>query len=306
MITSILLLAALASTAPRAPAKEKPDGNRLVKLSLLADHAAIRPGDTITLAAKLAIEPKWHIYWQNPGDAGVPTKIEVRVPEGFTVGAVRYPVPKREQPAEEILSYVYTDEATFLVDVKAPASFASATHDNSNAITFTVDARWLVCTEICLQGKAETAIALPIAAATDAPRLANEKEIAAARAKLPLPYDELFAIEGFHASDFTDWKKPFSIAIPGALELDFYPSLEDPITLNVSTLQQSAGGRGINMKIQFEPPAGYEGPHFGFSGLLAVRTAQGRAYYEVRGGYGANAPGTVPATVIDTKSPPKK
>jgi DsbC/DsbD-like thiol-disulfide interchange protein len=280
-------------------ARPKPDGDQLVKVALLADHAAIRAGETCTLAVKLTIEPKWHIYWQNPGDAGVRTAVDVHAPKGFEVGRVRYPAPAREEAEGDLVSYVYTGEAALLFDVTAPKELPAGTR-----VEFDVDCSWLVCTTLCVRGAGKAHIELPAvatsaAATSDSARLANEKEFKEWRAKLPLPYEELLALEGFHASEFTDWKKPFTLEVPGARALDFYPYVDDPITLNVSTLQLQAVASGCTMKIQFEPPAGYEGPGFGFRGVVAARTAKGETYYEIEFGYGS------PRMKSSTNSPGK-
>ena len=45
-----------------------------VKLILSADTA--KPGDTIFAGVDLKMEPGWHTYWKNPGDAGMATEIK--------------------------------------------------------------------------------------------------------------------------------------------------------------------------------------------------------------------------------------
>src|SRR5258707_1292635 len=97
-----LLLLPLAAAAPQSAAQDAAQaskgarGDALVKVELLADRAAIRPGEAFTLAVHLTVEPGWHIYWDNPGDSGLPTKIRPRGPEGFEFGAPRSPAPVRE------------------------------------------------------------------------------------------------------------------------------------------------------------------------------------------------------------------
>jgi DsbC/DsbD-like thiol-disulfide interchange protein len=287
MIAGLMLSILTALPLQGAPEKSAPDGNRLVQVTLAADHAALRPGETCTLAVKLSIEPKWHIYWQNPGDAGVPTRVEVRAPSGFEIGRVQYPPPEREESEGDILSYVYRGEVVLLVDVKAPASLTPGTK-----IELGVSCIWLVCTTLCVAGRGEAQVELAAAAES---RLAHATEFAAWRAKMPRPYEDLLAIAGFHAGEFVDWNKPWVLEVPGALALDFYPYVEDPITLNVSDLQLERAGDGCTMKLSFEPPAGYAGPRFGFSGLLVVQRAKGRAYYHVGFGYGSQGAGGVPA-----------
>src|SRR4051794_25705450 len=64
-------------------------------ISLLFSHSAVRPGETITAALRLDSEPGWHIYWRNPGDAGIATSIEWTLPPGITVGQIQWPAPEK-------------------------------------------------------------------------------------------------------------------------------------------------------------------------------------------------------------------
>jgi thiol:disulfide interchange protein DsbD len=258
------------------------EGDRLVKLALAADREVIHPGEKLTLATKLMIEPKWHVYWQNPGDAGAPTRIEVHAPAGFKVSEVRYPVPYRDVSADDVVSYVYSGEVALLFDVEAPKDLAPG-----SIASFAIDGRWLVCTSLCVPGSGHAAIEIRCAASSEPVQLANEKEFAAWRERMPRPYEDLLAIEGYHDSGFKDRKKPFAVTVPGALALDFYPRLEDPVSLEVMNLELQREANGCTMKLTFEPPADYEGHAFGFSGVLAVHTAKGEKYYELGARYKA-------------------
>jgi DsbC/DsbD-like thiol-disulfide interchange protein len=261
-------------------AKSAPDGNRLVKVALAADRDSVHPGEKFTLAAKLTIEPGWHIYWQNPGDAGVPTRVDVKAPAGFKVGELQYPVPEREESAGDILSYVYKREVALLVDVEAPPDLAPGAK-----VELGIDCRWLVCTSLCVPGSGKASIELAAAASGAPARPANDKEFEAWRAKMPRPYEDLLAIAGYHDGGFKDWKKPFIVNVPGANALDFYPRVEEPISLNVMNLELQREENGCTMKLTFEPPAGYAKNRFVFSGVLAVSTAGGEKYYQLGFGY---------------------
>src|SRR5688572_716189 len=90
---------------PRKRSAGPPAGEELVRLHLLADVTRVAPGQELTVAARLDIEPGWHIYWSNPGESGLPTEVELVAPPGFQVGAVRYPGPNRFESPGEITSY---------------------------------------------------------------------------------------------------------------------------------------------------------------------------------------------------------
>ena len=63
--------------------------------------------------------PGWHGYWLNPGDAGLPMDVKWRLPAGYSVGPLRYPVPTRLTVAG-IMNYVYETDYAVLVRLKVP------------------------------------------------------------------------------------------------------------------------------------------------------------------------------------------
>ena len=167
MVLTALIAAAALVQGP--PAKPKLDGNRLVKVALLADRAAIRPGATFTLAVKLTIEKGWHVYWQNPGEAGAPTLATLRAPAGFEIGELQYPAPEREESAGDIVSFIHKDEMVLVCDVKAPAQLAPG-----SSVALGVDCHWLVCQETCYPGSGSAELTLAVAKASDADARAND------------------------------------------------------------------------------------------------------------------------------------
>ena len=60
--------------------------SRHVQASLVAEHESIRAGEPFWVGLRLKMEPGWHTYWKNPGDAGLPTRVKWTLPEGFEAG----------------------------------------------------------------------------------------------------------------------------------------------------------------------------------------------------------------------------
>jgi DsbC/DsbD-like thiol-disulfide interchange protein/cytochrome c biogenesis protein CcdA len=103
--------------------------------------------------------PGWHGYWSNPGDAGLPMKVEWDLPPGWSVGPLRYPVPTRLTIAG-IMNYVYEQDYAVLVRLKAPAGA-------SGTVPIRANANWLACTDrICVPESGELSLALPVGAGT--------------------------------------------------------------------------------------------------------------------------------------------
>ena len=127
-----------------------------LKARLIPEVFSIQPGGTFCLGILLTIEDGWHTYWKNPGDAGIPTTIEWRLPEGWVAGPTKWPFPRKFDEAD-IITYGYQKEAFLITDVKAPDSA-----ENARPAELAVHLEWLVCREGCLAGRADLSLELPI------------------------------------------------------------------------------------------------------------------------------------------------
>jgi thiol:disulfide interchange protein DsbD len=173
----IACVAALAACGAAAPGDAGPKAPP-VSAQLLADVAAVRPGQTFTVGVLLKLQPGWHVYWKNPGESGLPTAVAWTVPEGFTVGGLQWPVPTRFSQPGDILGYGYEGEVMLLAAVTAPAQLPAG-----SPVTIAADASWLSCEKVCIPGKARVDLKLP---AGEAPAVANEALFAQWRARVPV------------------------------------------------------------------------------------------------------------------------
>jgi len=128
-----------------------------VRLILSADTA--RPGDTVLVGVDLKMEPGWHTYWKNPGDAGIATKIEWQLPPGVTAGKTLWPLPEKLPPVE-VTTYGYNDEVILLVPLTL------ATNLPAGPLDLKADVSWLECKEQCLPGNGSVEAALNVGAET--------------------------------------------------------------------------------------------------------------------------------------------
>ncbi|MDQ8181724.1 protein-disulfide reductase DsbD domain-containing protein [Pelagicoccus sp. SDUM812005] len=151
-----------------------------VEAELVADVAALRPGQEFQLALRLKMDPHWHVYWINPGDTGLVPEVEWELPEGFEVGPLEFPVPHRI-PTPPLVSYGYEGEIFLLAKARAPESLPVGGTVRINAA-----ANWLVCEEYCIQGDAKVALELPVTESGESLAAAKfADEIAETRASLP-------------------------------------------------------------------------------------------------------------------------
>lgn len=263
------LLALLISAIPALPIEDDaiPDGNKLVQVSLLADHEAVKPGGKMTLAVRYTIEPKWHVYWENPGDSGLKTKAKFTAPEGWKIDEVRFPAPHRHDLPGDITTYIFERELVLLADVTIPADAKAG-----SKVTIDVEGSWLVCTDLCLPGSGKASVEIAIA---DAVKPANEKVFATARALLPKPIAELAKARITWAG--TEAEPRLTIVVPGAKSLEYFPLDVEPVEMVERTADAGKSGATLRASFEFHRKDPQDEPRI--RGVLTVTTDAGVANY---------------------------
>ena len=165
-----------AAALARGPADFVTPAKPKVKAEIIADSASVAAGKSFVVGVKLTTERDYHIYWTNPGEAGLPTRFTWKLPEGFKVEAMPFPLPHTFVQPGDIKGYGYTGEATFLFTVTPPEMLPAG------PFAMQVIANWLCCDkEKCTPGNATVSVTLPKGDG------AGLNKLAAARASLPSP-----------------------------------------------------------------------------------------------------------------------
>lgn len=126
------------------------------RAKLVVSHAQARPGDTIRIGVRLEMDPGWHTYWRNPGEAGGATVIRWELPDGLVVGGLEWPVPEVYE-LEGIYNYVYHDTVLLSASLRIPEDTPVGTMDLRARV------EWLECSEVCVPGEAEVSGSLVVA-----------------------------------------------------------------------------------------------------------------------------------------------
>ncbi|MBU4433966.1 MAG: thiol:disulfide interchange protein, partial [Alphaproteobacteria bacterium] len=113
-LQALVLAGLLAGPVLAAPVKT---GH--LEAQLVAQDAAAVPGATIYVALRQKIQPGWHTYWRNPGDAGDATKIVWTLPTGWTAGDIVWPTPEKSRVGP-LLDYAYTGQVLLPVPITVP------------------------------------------------------------------------------------------------------------------------------------------------------------------------------------------
>ena len=150
------LMVGLACLAGAAHAQSL--GPQHVKALLAAETRGATPGSTIYVALEQKIDPTWHTYWRNPGDAGQATKIAWTLPAGWQAGDIVWPAPERLRLGP-LMDYGYRNEVLLPVPIEVPADAKpGAIAHLSAAVSF------LVCADVCVPQDSVVTIDLPVIA----------------------------------------------------------------------------------------------------------------------------------------------
>src|SRR5438445_5961497 len=131
-------------------------GKELVKGELLADANAIVPGKPFTIGLLLRMAPGWHTYWAFSGDAGLPTELKWKLPSGWKVREIQWPIPLKTIDPGDIETYGYENEVLLMQEITPPQKL------DSSRVKLSAEANWLVCEKICIPGSATPQLELPV------------------------------------------------------------------------------------------------------------------------------------------------
>lgn len=129
-----------------------------VRARLVADVAELRAGESFRLGVLLEPEPGWHVYWRNPGEAGLATEIDYDLPEGFVHGGLGWPAPVHFEQPGGLAGYGYEDPVVLAAEVTASGAIGSSA-------PVTLEASWLACKDVCVLGSAVLEAELPLGGA---------------------------------------------------------------------------------------------------------------------------------------------
>ena len=125
-------------------------------------------------------EPHWHSYWLNAG-TGYPTRLKWDLPAGWSAGVIQWPTPILIKDSKGNVTGNGYDKILYLpVSLTPPADLRAG-----QEVTLKAAASWLMCADICIPGKADVSLKLPVSADPPEPNAAVHAGIA----KMPMPHD---------------------------------------------------------------------------------------------------------------------
>ena len=164
-------------------------------LELIAEDQWAAPGHDFSLGLRFQLEKGWHIYWINPGDSGEPPRVNWHLPAGLTVGAMQWPTPQR-LGTSSIVDFGYEDTVTLIAPIHMEANLAAR-----QPVQLGIEAKVLVCREICIPGKAQLSLTLLVKSQPPAADARTRDLFTAARKSLPRPVPKAWRFRVGDAND---------------------------------------------------------------------------------------------------------
>lgn len=171
----LVLLLPMLALAAQSNVQQSPRAT----VSLVSDHAAVKPGQVLRIGLRQRLAPHWHTYWKNPGDAGSPPNIAFTLPAGATVGEIDWPGPDRFIIGP-VASYGYENEIVFPMRLSVPQDARPGTQ-----LVVVAAADWVVCEKECIPEEGKFRLTLPVEAAERPAGAAIRAAFAIADARKP-------------------------------------------------------------------------------------------------------------------------
>ncbi len=237
-VTTILLLPLLLALPGYLPADvvEAPH----LRLELAAAVDTVQPGSSFDVALKLTPAEGWHVYWKNPGDVGLPTTLDWKLPEGLQGGELEFPAPTRFVDGS-FVSYGYEAPVLLLSTLTASSKLEPGGELRAQA-----RATWTICREDrCIPGKADLSLQLPVLAMQAISNDAWSGQIETARRSFPSAGKKGWSATAEVYDDFVQVSLRSPESLGASLsELQVYPLARGLVEDDVPARSQP-GGAGI-------------------------------------------------------------
>jgi DsbC/DsbD-like thiol-disulfide interchange protein len=146
------------SVGPQARAQDsspwQKDGHSAVRLL-----AGSRSGAVLLGGIAFQLQPGWHTYWRNPGDSGVPPRIDFGKSENIEAVTILWPAPTKFADGAGGTSLGYQKQVVLPLRIVAKNA--------DKPVTLRADINYAVCEKLCIPVEANAELAFTSVASTE-------------------------------------------------------------------------------------------------------------------------------------------
>lgn len=115
----------------------------------------IAKGKPMRLGLYIQHKPNWHTYWRNPGQAGMATTLQWKIPQALQTQDMVWATPQIITVGG-LVNYGYSHDVLLVVPVQIVADIP-----HNTTLNIAVQADWLACKTACVPQQAQLQITLP-------------------------------------------------------------------------------------------------------------------------------------------------
>ena len=256
----------------------------LVKAAIVSDTPA---GGEGWLGVRLQMQEGWHVYWRNPGDSGLPTRIEWELPAGYEASDIVWPVPHLFRVGP-VANYGWEREVVLLARLKTPAAAQAGAN-----VPVKAHVAWLVCSaDTCIPGRASLSADVKL----------GETSAAVAEARKQIPGEAPWPVQLQSGADSLALHVP---ALAGARVRSAYFFPQDGEALDHAA-EQKLTVAADGLQLQLKASALASAPPTALEGVLVLEEeldgSSVKQAFAVRTG-GTAAAATAPAAAAPVEEP---
>ena len=214
--------------------------------TLISDYNPSQPDKAFRVGVLFRMQPDWHIYWRYPGEFGLPTRVTFKLPQGFKVGELQWPVPEKFMQSGDQVGFGYSKEVVLF------ASVQPSTPKPLEAKDIQAEVKWLNCSpKLCVPDSAELVLgdlSVQQSSLEELNLWQSRVPVAVSAVDSPLKVNQsVKESQGeFQVSLVLEWNKE-----PGQVE--FFPALPKDIKLEELFISQEGLQSLISFKTKILP-----------------------------------------------------
>lgn len=151
---NLLLLTLISFWSMSVSALELKRSTDKVEVSLYTNYNDINPKQNLEVLIKFTMKNGWHIFSQQPGDIGLPTTVDWKIPLSFELSEQSWSLDEKFVN-EDIVQYGYSKTAYYKA-VIIPSG------DVFNKVRLEAEINWLACKDECIPEKTTFYLDMPV------------------------------------------------------------------------------------------------------------------------------------------------
>lgn len=261
-----------------------------VTANLILSQGMYITGQPLTAVIHLKMEQDWHTYWVNPGEAGLATRVKWTFAkgsgDGIVPGDIQWPSPEIHAMGP-IVTYGYAGDVYLPVTLDtSKAVFNSDLGQGILVVKATV--KWLVCKDVCVPGKADLSLQIPviIAATKSSTTVPDNGPAFMAQVMARMPKPAPFTVKANYGAGNLNFELPKG-SLPEGATVYFFSATPSVVSAHQGDNGVKLAAAGDSQTLTFPLDQNGEKPEK-VSGVFLVN---GTTYY------------AIPETTIGTSAP---